>query len=149
MNDKIPFEDLSESLKQDIAGNLVKNHIYCNQSNLVYELMQKEVIYVDDYENYYMSDEVLKDVYDVETEEEIEELRDNGEDHKEIYEHWVCSDWLIHQLREIEEPILETDLETWWGRTCTGQAIKLDYNIQKLAYKYSYDERLFKQLKTA
>ena len=52
-------------------------------------------------------------------------------------------------MKEQDEPILETDFETWWGRTCTGQSIYLDYNIQELAYQYSYDERLFKQLKRA
>ena len=64
---------------------------------------------------------------------------------QEVFEHWLCSDWLIHKLKKQEEPILETDLETWWGRTCTGQAIALDYNIQLLAYENSYDERLFKK----
>jgi len=30
------------------------------------------------------------------------------------------------------EPILESDYGTWWGRTCTGQAIQLDGTIQKI-----------------
>ena len=68
---------------------------------------------------------------------------------QEVFEHWLVSDWLLNKLEKLEEPILKTDLETWWGRTCTGQAICLDYNIQELAYEYSYDNRLFKQEKVA
>ena len=48
-------------------------------------------------------------------------------------------------MKQQDDPVLETDLGTWWGRTCTGQAIYLDYNIQKLAYDYAYDERLFEK----
>ena len=48
-------------------------------------------------------------------------------------------------MKNQDEPILETDLGTWWGRTCTGQAIYLDYDVQELAYQYSHDERLFKK----
>ena len=79
------------------------------------------------------------------TEEEIQEIRDNGEDHQEVFEHWLCSNWLIEKLKQQDEPILETDLGAWWGRTCTGQAINLDYNVQELAYQYSHDERLYKK----
>ena len=50
---------------------------------------------------------------------------------------------------QISQQLLETDFETWWGRGCSGQAIKLDYNIQKIAYEYSYDERLFENKKIA
>ena len=83
------------------------------------------------------------------TKEEIQKIRDNGEDQNEIFEHWLVSDWLLNQLSKLEEPLLKTDFENWWGRTCTGQSIYLDYNIQKLAYEYSYDQRLFKQKKVA
>ena len=41
-------------------------------------------------------------------------LRDNCEDHQEVFEYWVCSNWLIDQLKDLNEPILETDFETWW-----------------------------------
>ena len=134
---------------QDITRQFISNHIYCNQSCLVSKLMDKEVISIEDYINFYKSDETIKSDHDVKTEEEIQEIRDNGEDTQEVYEHWLCSDWFISQMKKQDEPILETDFETWWGRTCTGQSIYLDYNIQELAYQYSHDERLFKQLKRA
>ena len=146
---KIAFDDIESGTMQDITRQFISNHIYCNQSCLVSKLMDKEVISIEDYINFYKSDETIKSDHDVKTEEEIQEIRDNGEDLQEVYEHWLCSDWFISQMKKQDEPILETDFETWWGRTCTGQSIYLDYNIQELAYQYSYDERLFKQLKRA
>ena len=143
---KIPFEKVDQSTLQQITADLVKREVYACQSMLVSELFEKEIVNFDNYENFYMSDEMIKKYHNVETEEEIQEIRDNAEDTQEIFEHWVCSEWFIQQLKKIGEPILETDFETWWGRTCTGQAICLDYNIQKLAYDFSYDERLFEKV---
>lgn len=143
---KIAFNDIESGTMQDITRQFINKHIYACQSYLVSELMSKEVISIEDYINLYKSDETIKSDYDVETEEEIQEIRDNGEDMQEVFEHWLCSDWLIEKLKEQNEPILETDLETWWGRTCTGQSIYLDHNIQELAYQYSYDQRLFKKV---
>ena len=142
---KIPFNKVDQSVLQDIAGQLVSNHVYACQSMLVHELMQNETISIDQYENLLMSDERIKEYHGVKTDEEVEEIRNDGSDINEVYEHWLVSDWLLTKLKEQEEPILETDNETWWGRTCTGQSIKLDYNIQELAYQYSHDERLFKK----
>ena len=146
---KIALDDIESGTMQDITRQFISNHIYCNQSCLVSELMDKEVISIEDYSNFYKSDKTIKADYDVKTEEEIQEIRDNGEDMQEVYEHWLCSNWFISKMKEQDEPILETDFETWWGRTCTGQSIYLDYNIQELAYQYSHDERLLKQLKRA
>ena len=145
INNKIPFNKVDQSILQDIAGQLVSNHVRSCQSMLVHELMEKEILYPDHYENLFMSDERIKEYHNVSTDEEVEEIRNNGSDINEVYEHWLVSDWLLEKLKEQEEPILETDYETWWGRTCSGQAIKLDYNIQELAYQYSLDERLFKK----
>jgi len=143
---KIAFNDIESGTMQDITRQFINKHIYACQSYLVSELMSKEVIQLEDYINLYKSDETIKSDYDVETEEEIQKIRDNGEDIQEVFEHWLCSDWFIDRLKEQNEPILETDLETWWGRTCTGQSIYLDHNIQELAYEYSYDQRLFKKV---
>ena len=142
---KIAFNDIESGTMQDITRNFIDKHILTCQSYLVSELMSKEVISIEDYINFYKSDETIKSEYDVKTEEEIQEIRDNGEDIQEVFEHWLCSDWFINQMKNQNEPILETDIGTWWGRTCTGQSIYLDYNVQELAYQYSYDERLFKK----
>ena len=142
---KIPFNKVDQSMLQDIAGELVSNNVYACQSMLVHELMEKEILYPDHYENLFMSDERIKEYHGVKTDEEVEEIRNDGSDINEVFEHWLVSDWLLEKLKEQEEPILETDFETWWGRTCSGQAIKLDHNIQELAYQYSHDERLFEK----
>ena len=142
---KIAFNDIESGTMQDITRNFIDKHILACQSYLVDELISKEVISIEDYINFYKSDETIKSDYDVKTEEEIQEIRDNGEDIQEVFEHWLCSDWFINQMKNQNEPILETDIGTWWGRTCTGQSIYLDHNIQELAYQYSYDQRLFKK----
>ena len=142
---KKPLKEIDQSVLQDITGKFVSKHIIACQSMLVHELMQNETISIDQYENLYMSDEKIKDYHGVTTDEEVEEIRNDGSDIHEVFEHWLVSDWLLDKLREQEEPILETDFETWWGRTCSGQAILLDHNIQELAYQYSYDERLFEK----
>lgn len=55
-----------------------------------------------------------------------EAVRQNA-DAQEIYEWWPVEDsYLVEQLKEIGEPILDNDYGTWWGRTCTGQSIELD-----------------------
>jgi hypothetical protein len=143
---KIAFNDIESGTMQDITRNFIDRHILACQSSLVSKLMEKEVISTEDYINFYKSDETIKSEYDVKTEEEIQEIRDNGEDMQEVFEHWLCSDWFINQMKNQNEPILETDIGTWWGRTCTGQAIYLDHNIQELAYQYSHDERLLKKI---
>lgn len=143
IKDKIPFSKLDEGIKQDIAQNFINEHIYINQSYLVDELFKKEIIHYDDIHNLYFSDEQLIENSGLTCKENLQHLRDNCEDQQEIYEYWVCSNWLIDQLKKLNQPILETDYETWWGRTCTGQSICLDYVIQRLAYKWSNDKRLF------
>ena len=142
---KIPFNKVDNSTLQDIARDLVRDHVLSCQSSLVHELLSKQFISYDEYQNLYMTDEEIKKYFDASTEEEIEEVRNNGEDINEVYEHWLVSDWLLDRLKEENEPILETDFETWWGRCTSGQAILLDHVIQKIAYENSYDDRLYRK----
>lgn len=55
----------------------------------------------------------------------------------EIYEWWAVSDWLARQLTAIGEPVLDNAYGYWWGRTCTGQAMKMDGTLQQIARKYA------------
>lgn len=51
----------------------------------------------------------------------------------EAYEHWAVSGWFKARLAErgeITGDLLDFDV---WGRTCTGQAISLDYVIASIA----------------
>lgn len=49
---------------------------------------------------------------------------------QEIYEWWLVTDWFAKKLRDMGEPILVD--EQIWGRTCTGQAILLDWTISQV-----------------
>jgi len=124
--------DEKEIERQEKNGRIVENNVFCNQSMLVEKLISEGVFNLDDVENLYLSDEQIKDYFSVETEEEMEEIRDNGEGTQEIYEWWVVSDYMADKLKNLGEPVLENDYGTWWGRTCTGQAIKLDSVIDKM-----------------
>lgn len=46
---------------------------------------------------------------------------------REVYEHWIVSDWLADELEAHGEKV-DRDFAglTVWARTCTGQAIALD-----------------------
>ncbi|WP_282775476.1 hypothetical protein [Phaeodactylibacter xiamenensis] len=57
---------------------------------------------------------------------------------QDISEWWLVSDWLDGKLREFEQPVLEMEYGTWWGRTTTGQAIKMDYVIRKIVEATDY-----------
>lgn len=152
---KEEFFNLDNGIVQDITREFVMPHIYRNQSHLINHLQEQEVegFTWDDINNLYMTDEeIIKyaDYRDDMTEQDlIDEVRYNGEDRNEIYEWYLVSDWFLSKLKEIDEPYLDNDYGEYWGRTCTGQSIYLDYSIQKLAYKYSYDERLFKRQEVA
>ena len=86
---------------------------------------------------------------DMSDQELIDEARNNGEDMNEIFEWYLVSDWFLERLREINEPIIDNDYGEYWGRCCTGQSIYLDHNIQKLAYEWASDERLYKDEEVA
>lgn len=114
---------------QEELRDFVSREVYINQTMLVNELLEKDIFnYPADIYNLTKTDKQLKD----EGYEDIEEARNNGEDMQEIFEWWICSDWLIERLEEKGEPILKTDNGDWWGRTCTGQAILLDSVIEEI-----------------
>ena len=58
-------------------------------------------------------------------------------DFSEVYEHWIISDWLGIHIEE-HGGTIERGFHglTIWGRYTTGQAIALDYMIQKIAYEF-------------
>lgn len=121
-------KQLTEIERQERNGRFVRNEIYCCQSMLVEGMLEKGVFDYGDIENFSKTQETLLD--EGYTQEQI----DDGDvtDTKEIYEWWVCSDWLIEKLKVLGEPILSNDYGDWWGRCCTGQAIKLDSVIDRI-----------------
>ena len=50
----------------------------------------------------------------------------------EAYEHWIVTDWLAKKLEAHGEMVGDIFGLTIWGRTCSGQAILLDYVISKI-----------------
>lgn len=52
---------------------------------------------------------------------------------REVYEHWIVSDWLADKLAARGEKV-DKDFAglTVWARTCTGQAIYLDSIIEDI-----------------
>ena len=65
---------------------------------------------------------------------------DHNESENEIYEHWIVTDWLASKLQEYGHETCEIFDFTIWGRPCTGQAICLDYVIQKIAWDLWEDQ---------
>lgn len=118
---------LTEIERQERNGKFVANEVYVCQSTLVGKLLQEGVFSFDDIVNLYKTPDELRD--EGYTEAEIEA----GEsDWKEVMEWWLVSDYMIRKLKEIGEPVLENDYGEWWGRQCSGQAVKMDYVIDRL-----------------
>ena len=51
---------------------------------------------------------------------------------REPYEYWIVTDWLGDRLRDHDECVFEFADFTVWGRTTTGQAIKMDHAINSI-----------------
>ena len=118
--------------------NFVNRNILRCQTFLVEELIKKEhflIDYYNDIVNLRKTDKELKNAgYD---DDNIQKAKDNNEDEKEIFEWWLVDDWMLDKLEEAGEPVLRTDYENWWGRTCSGQAVYLDSIMQKIYEKYN------------
>ena len=116
-----------DTIKQDKLRTFVNNHVYLCQTYLVEEML----LDIDHVVNlFYTDSELIEMGYS-----DVDDARDDGAEIKEIFEWWVVSDWLAKRLEAHGEPLLINDYGTWWGRTCTGQAILLDFVIEQI-----YDE---------
>ena len=133
---------------------LISREIYANQTSLVQELLMKHhPDWIEEIENYYdESSEAIEEYLgyctNIETEvwQELDvfERQDLAEKNgfeaepHEIYEWWLVSDFLSYKLNQFEQPVLKTPYGTWWGRTCTGQSIALDYVIREIVEITNY-----------
>ena len=77
----------------------------------------------------------VADVIDQEDIDGLDDWRDavRDTDPQEVFEWWLVSDWLAGELDALGCPLLRNDYGTWWGRTCTGQAILQDGTLQDVA----------------
>lgn len=122
-------KQLTEIERQERNGQFVANNVYYCQSILVDGLLQEGVFNFEDIENFYIPYEQAK--IDGLIDEDVKEEEYDPEA-QEIYEWWLVSDWMLRKLRKLGEPILSNDYGDWWGRCCTGQAIKLDIVIDRI-----------------
>ncbi|PKP62214.1 hypothetical protein CVT91_00040 [Candidatus Atribacteria bacterium HGW-Atribacteria-1] len=154
--------DYNSEKNQEIKKNFVNREVFCNASSMIYqlqqdghyqdeimefslkyELMKEDLIddikkdYKEEAKEYLKDREVkLEDLDEEELKELAEELNiniDNYEESVEAYEHWIVSDWLGGKLEDLRELVTLDFLGlTIWGRTCSGQAIFLDWVISKI-----------------
>lgn len=125
-----------------------ENCLFSEVNRIVYEVdtSLSQLLY-ENFENLYIDNtlkiEELEDrIADIEDEsdseeveeleEQIEELKKEEEEVQEILEFWKISEWLYYKLREQGEPVLDSDFGYYWGRTCSGQSITMDYCIRKI-----------------
>ena len=135
----------------EIVNRIMRDDIYTNVDSMTRYILDKSFecddvpFSWDDVENMGSPD------YDSMEEEELDEinedmhgedfsgydfddkvsyLQDNFED-SEIFEWWAVSNWLAQKLQEQGETVILGD--DIWGRQTTGQAIKLDGIIQRIA----------------
>jgi hypothetical protein len=66
----------------------------------------------------------------------VEYLVEENQDYpQEIFQWYLVDQWLAEKLIELGQPVLETESNYLWGRTCCGQAIILDGTFQRLYNK--------------
>lgn len=86
------------------AQQIVQNCVLKNQSTLVEEMMQDNLI----------SLEYLDSFVD------------------DVLEWWLVDSWLAERLQQQGEVVIEEYGCYWWGRSTSGQAIYLDSVIQSI-----------------
>ena len=57
----------------------------------------------------------------------------NTEEYDEVFEWWLVTPYIAELLKGNGEVILADYDCYWWGRTTAGQALWMDYVIQKIA----------------
>ena len=61
----------------------------------------------------------------------------NTEEYDEVFEWWLVTPYIAELLKGNGEVILADYDCYWWGRTTSGQALYMDYVIQKIAEEMS------------
>lgn len=122
--------------RQKQAENLVSNHIYSNQTMLVEDALKANFFTHEDIKNLsYYDEDIIENLLSegYQRSEITPEMLEDVPTENTIYEWWLVSDWLANALERQNQPLLQNDFNTWWGRTCSGQAIYMDSVIQNIA----------------
>lgn len=133
---------------------LISYEVLANQTHLVTELLLKsnpEIIEQienlhdessDAVEGYLICDLDMDEeaIMEMDVHERLDLAKEKGfvPVPHDIYEWWLVTDFLAEKLSEFEQPVLKTQYGTWWGRTTTGQAIKMDYAMHKITEAFEY-----------
>jgi len=130
---------------QEQLRQFVNREVFVCQSHLVEELLKDGKFEYEDITNFcqpWVKEEIgvcdgcksdkakpVNDYFNCFKCWESEGKYDNPQD---VFEWWVVSDWLLDKLEANGQPVMRTDWGNWWGRTTTGQAILLDWVIEKI-----------------
>ena len=121
--------NFDSSENQDIKSKFVAREVFVCFSYEMDEILKAGLVNYEDIENLYLDCE--KEYQDLGY-ETAEAMQDDGADMQEIFEWWIVSEYLYNKLKNENEPVLEWGNNYYWGRTTSGQAIKLDYVISRI-----------------
>ena len=126
---KLTFKDLDQRQHQELTKNWLKDKLWC-QSSLVEAGLQAELFHWED---------IVNEPYD---EPETDENGHTSEpEPREIFEWYLIDNWLGEQFEKAGFVVLNTPFMwcQYWGRTTTGQAVCLDYDMQEYVFNFLND----------
>lgn len=128
---------------QHDCEQFVRNNVTYCQSSLVSKLLETDFYSWDDVTNlheifgqYGTREEecqacISEDIVIIDSNTgECEDCFDGSM--QEIFEWWLVDSYLLNKLEELNEPVLRTEYEDYWGRTTTGQSIMMDGVIREI-----------------
>lgn len=130
-SDLFTWDDLSggESYNVELSSGWWEGNE--NERNAKIEELRDALVYDDETGDVFPLNPALT-VDDIENDISLLENADSNP--PEVFEWWLCSNWMIDRLKQEGEAILETDFGSWWGRQTTGQAILLDGCISRICF---------------
>jgi len=142
--------DYDSSINQEIKRKFVQRDVYCCVTSMAEYILSKSwedgdaPFGYDDITNFYMPkcsecrsnygfEETDTKAYKCENCGHIVEDKDELDtEPQDIFEWWMVDSLFAEKLEEKGEPVLLD--EGIWGRTCSGQAILLDWVISQICY---------------
>lgn len=132
-----PDTEYEYTFERVVAGGEVQRHVITSggDSDEAWKALATLLGYPE--QEKFETDEVGDDAW----EELCEHDNIDAEDYRrEVYEHYVVQDWFGRKLAAQGEAVAEIGNLTIWGRTCTGQSVAMDHNIQQMAISMWPDE---------
>ncbi len=135
---------MKEMTREQSIDAFVSREIYACQSALIEEALKQQIFSFDEIDNFYrpfdgklLSPSICmrcsKEFHCLDSETgECESCFTDNQQAQEIFEWWLVSPWFGKKLLIEGEPVIDNDYGIWWGRTTTGQAISIDYIINKI-----------------